>query len=252
MVLIVHRIQPVNGQRPPVVSDEHWQRWTGLKPRMKEMAIRGLKQKGLSVSGTGQRARYYFDAEMWERWVRSQSPEQKARTEGRATSPKPGQKIHTDCVKNGCQRLCEAKCEEPKVISITRESPDPYVEEPKNAQPVARNPANSLILGSKKRTNGEDRIYGREGEDFTGLLSAFLACGVKLSKADIERCRKLWTQLKAEEKTTALAYALARTADDWSKRELRYVPRPWNYLERKDWERRGPDRKEPEKWNPFT
>jgi hypothetical protein len=253
MVLIIHR-GPFNQE----ISDSHWQKWTGLKPRIKQLAIKGLKQKGLTVHGQGQKARYYFDSDIWQTWVRSQRPEAKAKIE--AKSPKPGQKIHPDCAKNGCQRLCEAKCDDlsahtaQKVVAISEAPPpqEPYVEPPETAQYIAQNPPNSLILGLKRQTQGEDRIYGTKGEEFTALIGQFMNLGVKLSKADIQRCRKLWTPLTAEEKTTALAYALARAADDWKDRELRYIPRPWNYLERKDWERRGPERKEPEKWNPFT
>jgi hypothetical protein len=252
MVLIIHRID----LNPPIVSDRMWERWTGLKPRIKQMAIKGLKEKGLKVMGQGDKARYYFDAAIWQQWARSQKPEEKVRL----APPRPGQKIHPDCAKNGCQRLCEAKCDDlsahtaQKVVVISETPPtqDPYVEPPETAQYIAQNPPNSLIIGSKRQTQGEDRIYRRKGEEFTALVGIFMSLGVKLSKADVARCRKLWEPLSSEEKTTAYAYALARSLDDWKDRELRYIPRPWNYLERKDWERRGPERKEPEKWNPFA
>ena len=256
MVLIVHRIQ--TGGRPTVISDEHWQKWTGLKPRVKRLAIEGLKAKGLSVLGVGDKARYYFDSNTWEAWARTQRPEEKSRTPGYA--PKPGQKIHPDCVKNGCQRLCEEKenCDTSKVVSIAAAAPvceaefvdTPQTEE--NRQNFAKNPPNSLIVRSEKRTEGENdhRRTARE-QTFRNLMSVFLSLGVPISDADVGRCKSLWAKLKPAEQTTALAYAVARNEDDWGKRELRYIPKPWNYMERKDWERRAPERKEPEVWNPF-
>jgi len=258
MLVIIHRIQPINGKRPPMISDEHWEKWTGLKPRVKRLAIEGLKKKGLTVHGNGASARYYFDPDAWEVWARAQRPEHKARTPG--YTPNPGQKIHPDCVKNGCQRLCEEKqnCDTPKLVSIADAAPvceAEFVDPPQpeeSWQNFANHPAKLLTSGSEKRTEGEtDHRRTEREESFKNLIGVFVSLGVPISDADVGRCKSLWAKLKPAEQTTALAYAVARNEDDWGKREIRYIPKPWNYLERKDWERRAPERKEPEVWNPF-
>lgn len=100
------------------ITDEEWTESSGLDPRMKAMAIKGLREKGLSVEGKGNGAKYHFDTSVWEAWWRSRPRSEKARTTGRAPTvkAKPGMKVHPDC-QDQCQRLCEpAKSE---VISIS-------------------------------------------------------------------------------------------------------------------------------------
>ena len=103
MVMIVCR----RGEN--TVSDRHWEDWTGLKARIKDNAIRGLKEKGLTVRGRGDSAKYYFERDKWDSWVRSRPRRERARTAGRSASvtAKLGMQIHQECRERGCGRLCE-------------------------------------------------------------------------------------------------------------------------------------------------
>jgi hypothetical protein len=94
------------------ITDEVWEQTTGLDPRMKQMAIKGLREKGLHVTGEGKRAKYKFEVHAWEAWYKSRPARERARTMGRAktVSAKPGMQVHPDCSVR-CQRLCEPKNE---------------------------------------------------------------------------------------------------------------------------------------------
>ena len=86
------------------ISDKTWREWTGLDPRSKEMAARGLQKKCFHVNGRGQMAKYSFDGQMWLDFA-GQAPKHRPRTEGRRVDPKTAQKIHPDCRERGCQML---------------------------------------------------------------------------------------------------------------------------------------------------
>jgi hypothetical protein len=105
LVLIVIR----GGRDRQTVSDKLWKDWTGKTPKMKAHAIRGLKDKGLSVRGRGNTAKYHFDREHWDSWVRCRPLSERARTAGRSKSvtAKSGMQIHQECRDRGCQRMCE-------------------------------------------------------------------------------------------------------------------------------------------------
>lgn len=151
LALMIHRI-PADQNSPASISDSTWQKWTGLKPRMKEMAIKGLQTKGLEIRGRGAKARFYWDEQRWTNYIREHSPLEKARTEGRKKSvpAKAGMQIHPDCALKGCQHLCDTQaCEPAKVVSIRPQN------EPKNAQPVAQTACNPQILKNRER-KGED------------------------------------------------------------------------------------------------
>ena len=117
------------------VSDKHWEEWTGLKPPIKDNAIRGLKEKGLVVRGRGDRAKYYFERDKWDSWVRTRPRHERARTTGRSKSvtAKTGMQIHQECQARGCARLCEPQVipfpatqfERPVVQEIPKSPPHP-------------------------------------------------------------------------------------------------------------------------------
>jgi hypothetical protein len=92
------------------ITDEVWEQTTGLDPRMKQMAIKGLREKGLHVTGEGKRAKYKFEVHAWESWYKSRPARERARTAGRAKSvaAKAGMQVHPEC-RERCQRLCEPK-----------------------------------------------------------------------------------------------------------------------------------------------
>lgn len=91
------------------LADEEWTRYSGLDPRSKELAIKGLKQKGLLLTeGLGQRARYCTDTRGFMRWASVADRTKKPRTAGRGVTPAPKQKIHADCAAGGCSMLRQA------------------------------------------------------------------------------------------------------------------------------------------------
>jgi hypothetical protein len=90
------------------ISDRNWTNWTGLSPRLKEMAIKGLREKGLQVDGRGDQARYSWNIDTWSQYVRT-APAEKPRTAGRAVDPKPGAKVHQECRDKGCAMM-RAEC----------------------------------------------------------------------------------------------------------------------------------------------
>jgi hypothetical protein len=113
------------------ITDEVWAESSGLDPRMKMLAVKGLRPKGLSVQGKGKKATYRFDTGQWETYWRSRPRRERARTIGRAPTvqAKPGMQVHPEC-RERCQRLCEP----PKadVISISSAT--------ENAKPVSQSP----------------------------------------------------------------------------------------------------------------
>ena len=96
------------------ISDDKWREMSGLDEdpdkgaRMKELAIKGLREKGLTIQGKGKTATYRFDTDHWETYWRSQPRRDRARTSGRAPTVKaqPGMMVHEAC-KDQCQKLCE-------------------------------------------------------------------------------------------------------------------------------------------------
>lgn len=86
------------------VSDRNWQSWTGLSPRLKEMAVKGLREKGLKVDGKGEAARFSWETQNWHHYLKV-TPAVKPRTAGRQVDPKPGAKVHPECRERGCAML---------------------------------------------------------------------------------------------------------------------------------------------------
>jgi hypothetical protein len=92
---------------PITVSDRNWESWTGLSARNKEYAITGLKAKGLEVDGRGDKARFRWQRNTWEHYVRH-AERSKPRTAGRAVQSvpaAPGARVHPACRDTGCAML---------------------------------------------------------------------------------------------------------------------------------------------------
>lgn len=87
------------------VTDSTWEKWTGLKARMKEAATAGLRKKGLHVDGRGDRARYLFETHEWAAFVSAGAPVRPRTAGRRPVDPKPGAKIHPECRERGCALL---------------------------------------------------------------------------------------------------------------------------------------------------
>lgn len=92
------------------ISDRTWEEWTGLGSRQKEYASAGLKNKGITIEGRGDKARYQWHRDMWQSFVR-QAVRDRAKTEGRKTTPVPakrGAMVHPACRENGCAMMAAA------------------------------------------------------------------------------------------------------------------------------------------------
>lgn len=116
------------------ISDQQWHTYTGLKPRMKELAIRGLREKGLEVNGEGQKAKFSWN---WNRWNNAfrDRPEPSAYDRGRKErdAKAAANKVHPDCA-TGCAKLREVAAQNGGSNQKT-----PLLVMPL-AQPVARTP----------------------------------------------------------------------------------------------------------------
>ena len=75
--------------------------------------------------------------------------------------------------------------------------------------------------------------------EFQLLATIFLGLGAALSETDMRKCAMLWISLDVAAQLGALDYARKQRDGEWHTCELRYVPRLWNYLEGRHWERRA-------------
>lgn len=78
------------------ISDDNWQRWSGLTPRMKEHAAKLLQGKGLIVSGRGAKAVYSWRPDDWESFVVAAALPSAAK-EKKAKPVKALRLVHPDC-----------------------------------------------------------------------------------------------------------------------------------------------------------
>lgn len=223
------------------VSDEHWSAWTGKDARTKQNAIRGLRERGLKVDGFGRAAKFSFHRRDWDNWVRHKPRQSKAKVARPQRQPaKP--EMHPDCQERGCQMACRSSAE---LIEFPKSPP---AETPPEKNPVAI-PAASDQQKPAKRVSSVTAANVRAQKDYTDLIGVFMTCGVALNEADLGKCDRYWLELSPQERTIALAYALARLPE-WQGKDPQYVARPWNYLREKHWTRRGPqsEKKGFEKW----
>lgn len=88
------------------ISDDLWEECTGLNPRMKQHAVKGLDSRGcLHVEGRGNTAKLQFDREAWRHYA-AHAERSKPRTHGRrAVDPKPKQQVDPECRERGCGLL---------------------------------------------------------------------------------------------------------------------------------------------------
>lgn len=246
-VLIVLR----GGSARKTVSDEQWTNWTGKDPKMKQFAIRGLREKGLKIEGKGNKAQYDFDRDTYTSWVSNHRHSERVKTTGRSktvTAP-AGMRIHPDCEGGGCQKLCEpaAKAD---VISI---SSAPATEDWKpvsnsQAEPEAEsrkpvsNPEPDPPPKSSPKTQPKPAAKTQQSPNdaqFQTLIGIFLSLGVALSPKDLAKCQTIWKRINPAKYPAVVAYATAQSLDHWSEIAERFIPRPWNYLDQEHWERKA-------------
>jgi hypothetical protein len=74
---------------------------------------------------------------------------------------------------------------------------------------------------------------------FHSTIGSFLSLGVAISETDMRRCAILWVSLDSVGKREASTYAGIQAEGEWRRREEKFVPRPWNYLSERQWERKS-------------
>lgn len=262
LALIAMRIQPNPGPRntnprPPAISDNTWSKWTGLTSKTKDNATRGLRNKGLEVTGEGQKALYRFDRTTWDSWVSCRPREEKAHTEvkRKAVSAKPAQQIHPECRERGCQKLCDGE----KIVSIDsvtyqdlgKQVSQEILPKEQSYPPTGKPSKTSGISKTDQVQSNTSRDSGKQvsqkpipssstqyPRDFQEFISVFLNLGVAMSTKDIHRCSKFFGR-HSQETRLRIMQDVHGKAELWSQKEETFVPRPWNYLLQEHWDRRA-------------
>jgi hypothetical protein len=259
--LIALRVQPNpsprnTNPRPPAISDSTWTKWTGLTSKTKDNAIRGLRNKGLEVTGEGQKALYRFDRTNWDSWVKCRPREEKAHTEAKRVDPKPKQQIHPECRDNGCQKLCDSKivsidssaCADlGKQVSHRSPPPQDFGKPPVTPGNSKTSPVESKTSKDSGKQVSQELVRiptpnakpNEYPQDFQEFIAAFLHLGIAMNTADIHNCLRHFTAMPNHSRYAAVQDVKAKSAGEWSEIEARFVPRPWNYLKRREWERRA-------------
>jgi hypothetical protein len=136
------------GDNKPI-PDELWSEWTGLHPRMKQHAAKGLTKRGcLRVEGKGNSAKFTFDRDAWNQYV-THAERSKPRTAGRrAVDPKPAQKVDPECRERGCG-LLRMRCGE------TGLSPDTTTQD---AKPVSGITDPMLVIADHLAAGGSVHV----------------------------------------------------------------------------------------------
>lgn len=111
-LIVMRRDQDPNG--PKTVSDRHWEAWTGLKSRTKELAVKELEGFGMQVVGRGDTAKFSWDWDRYNEAMRTghtgEYDPKRAEREKRAVIAKEGAKVHEECHDHGCAMLREGNC----------------------------------------------------------------------------------------------------------------------------------------------
>lgn len=219
------------------ISDDTWIRWTGLKPRTKEFALAGLREKCLSVEGQGNKAKIFFEPQRWREFVKLESQrrgEVETKVRAKPVKAKPGMDVHPDCKERGCQMLCgegakPAPCLVPvpaAAVAAAKPLPPPvdYANpfQPVGADPTARVPKpatkpieREMMSQPSKGRNASAwsqtiaavaNIFPAAGADFVLRLAA-RARGVRPKITDDELAsavRACWHAKKSVQKTEGL------------------------------------------------
>jgi hypothetical protein len=101
-------------------------------------------------------------------------------------------------------------------------------------------PSPSTSLESQSDTNIQAVVVNpaaANDQRFRSMMGAFLSLGVAVSETDQRKCAMLWVSLDQPGKDAASVYAGMNANGEWARREEKFVPRPWNYLQERHWER---------------
>jgi hypothetical protein len=162
------------------ISDEQWIRCTGLKPRMMELAARGLEAKGLEISRPSKNKPAEFSWN-WNKWQSAfRNPEPTSYDPGRKErdAKAAAKRVHPDCA-TGCAKLRElAQANKGGTNTVT-----PFLV-PVVAQPVTR------IIPAARQTTEQKwvltlaamrTLFASAGMDLLMKLLAVLVSFVNLS-----------------------------------------------------------------------
>lgn len=109
-------------REPVKVSARNWQAWTGLDPKSRELAIRGLKNKGFEIEGRGDAAQFRFVPSSWMGYVRTTRQEEKPHVEQKRVPAKPSQMIHPECREQGCYLARKQESDVIQIDSVPQEA----------------------------------------------------------------------------------------------------------------------------------
>src|SRR6202789_3122278 len=170
------------------ISDRTWEKWTGLQPRMKQLAIKGLREKGLMVEGRGDTAKFSWNWDNWNEALSSPRPSNYDPKRKERDAKAAANRVHPDCA-TGCAKLREMAAQNGGANTT-----NPLLVMPV-AQPVARTP----ILEAPKPRPGslaEKEVtwaltlaamrtqFASAGIDLLVRLLAVLVSFVKLNLSD--------------------------------------------------------------------
>lgn len=112
--------------------------------------------------------------------------------------------------------------------SLSQTTKNPEGEDPTRAREVSPPP---VAITAVQRSQLAD-------EEFQSAMGMWLSLGVAMSETDTRKCAALWVALSIEEQLTAYKHIQAQYPN-WRTCATHYIPRPWNYLRDKQWERKS-------------
>lgn len=163
-------------------------------------------------------------------------------------------RFHLD--ENGRYRNARQEEERAKAISKSKQASDArnsrngrltdvdtYVPSDADIRARAR-PGSGSGSGSEVETTSLEKTSTRAREpstvsepEFQQFIACFLSLGVALSEADMRKCAMDWVSLEDHERQCILADTRIKSAGEWAACAKKFVPRPWNYLANRQWER---------------
>ena len=121
--------------------------------------------------------------------------------------------------------------------------------------PTVSPPSSSSSSSSEETTSVQkqtDCTLTREADfdtptdpGFDAFLRVFTACGIGAGTNDLKRMRQSWSQTPITDRLVAVRYAKQQALTEWRSRDKTHIPRPWNFLKERHWERGDPPRRIP-------
>ena len=114
LALITFRSEQDQARWHGKITDAHWESWTGLGVRAKELACKELAGFGLETEGRGDKTTFSWNWDRWQEAIRDKhqgeyDPKRKDR-EAKAVTAKPGANVHEECAGQGCAMLRAGNC----------------------------------------------------------------------------------------------------------------------------------------------